>query len=98
MKKISYLRDIQIAQTLDYPTVAVNVDRERAGLLGVQMSDVTRSLVAATTASRFTVANFWADPATGISYNLQVQIPESKTTSVEDLQNIPVTSSTGKPV
>lgn len=98
MKKIPYLRDIQIAQTLDYPTVSVNVDRERAGLLGVQMSDVTRSLVAATTSSRFTTPIFWADPNSGISFNVQVQIPEAKTTTIEDLGNVPVTSSRGQPV
>jgi hypothetical protein len=70
-----FLRDVQIAQTLDFPTVGVEIDRERAGRLGVSVDDVTRSLVAATTSSRFTVANFWADPKTGISYNPQVQIP-----------------------
>jgi multidrug efflux pump subunit AcrB len=90
LKNIPYLRDIQIAQTLDYPTVAVNVDRERAGLLGVQISDVTRSLVAATTSSRFTTPIFWADPGSGISFNLQVQIPEAKTTTLEDLGNVPI--------
>jgi len=98
MRALPYLRDIQIAQTLDYPTIAVNVDRERAGLLGVQMSDVTRSLVAATTSSRFTTPIFWADPGSGISYNLQVQIPEAKTNSLEDLGNVPVTSARGEPV
>lgn len=98
MRAIPYLRDIQIAQTLDYPTIAVNVDRERAGLLGVQMSDVTRSLVAATTSSRFTTPIFWADPGTGISFNLQVQIPEAKTTTLEDLGNVPVAAAGGQSV
>jgi multidrug efflux pump subunit AcrB len=98
MKAIPYLRDVQIAQTLDYPSVNVSVDRERAGLLGVQMSDVTRSLVAATTSSRFTTPIFWADPGSGISYNLQVQIPEAKTTTIEDLGNVPVTASGGKTI
>ena len=98
LKEIPYLRDIQIAQTLDYPTVSVNVDRERAGLLGVRVSDVTRSLVAATTSSRFTTPIFWADPGTGISFNLQVQIPEAKTTSLEDLGNVPVKSAGGEAV
>ena len=98
MKTIPSLRDIQIAQTLDYPTVNVNVDRERAGLLGVQMSDVTRSLVAATTSSRFTTPIFWADPGSGISFNLQVQIPEANTTSLEDLGNVPVSAKSGQPV
>jgi multidrug efflux pump subunit AcrB len=93
LAKIPYLRDVQIAQTLDYPTVTVNVDRERAGLLGVKMADVTRSLVAATTSSRFTKPVYWADPGSGISFNVQVQIPEAKTTSIEDLGNVPVKSS-----
>ena len=96
LKKIHYLRDVQIAQTLDYPSIQVNVDRERAGLLGVKISDVTKSLVAATTSSRFTTPIFWADPNTGISFNVQVQIPEARTTSIEDLGNVPVTSGRGE--
>jgi multidrug efflux pump subunit AcrB len=62
------------------------------------MSDVTRSVVAATTSSRFTIPVYWADPNSGISFNVQVQIPESRTTSVEDLQNVPITSNLGAPV
>jgi multidrug efflux pump subunit AcrB len=95
LKQITALRDVQFVQALDFPTVDVNVNRERAGLLGVKVGDVTRSLVAATTSSRFTVANFWADPNSGVSYNLQVQIPQSKTTTLEDLKNVPVNAGGG---
>lgn len=95
---IPALRDVHFAQSLDFPTVEVNVNRERAGLLGVKMGDVTRSLVAATTSSRFTVANFWSDPNSGVSYNLQIQIPQAKTTSLEDLKNVPVSAGGGKSV
>lgn len=95
LQAIPTLRDVQIVQTLDFPSVNVAINRERAGLLGVNVADVTRSLVAATTSSRFTVANFWADPKTGISYNLQVQIPEAETQTIEDLGNIPVSAETG---
>jgi multidrug efflux pump subunit AcrB len=98
LKGVPFLRDVQIAQTLDYPSVNVNIDRERAGLLGVQVSDIARSLVAATTSSRFTTPVYWADPNTGISFNLQVQIPEEKTKGIEDLQNVPVTSANGQSV
>ena len=98
LQQIPFLRDAQIAQTLDFPTVDVNINRERAGLLGVKVEDVTKSLVAATTSSRFTVANFWADPSSGISYNLQVQIPESRTQSIEDLKNVPVSAEDGRTV
>src|SRR5258706_7212875 len=96
LKQIPALRDVQFVQALDFPTVDVNVNRERAGLLGVKVGDVTRSLVAATTSSRFTVANFWADPNSGVSYNLQVQIPQSKTTTLEDLKNVPVNAGAGR--
>ena len=98
LKKNPHLRDVQIAQSLDFPTVDVNVNRERAGVLGVKVGDVTRSLVAATTSSRFTTANFWADPNSGVSYNLQVQIPQSQTVTLEDLKNVPVSSGAGQQV
>ncbi len=98
MKALPFLRDVQISQTLDFPTVNVDINRERAGVMGVKVDDVTKSLVAATTSSRFTVPNFWADPASGISYNLQVQIPEAKTQTIEDLKNVPVTAEGSKTV
>lgn len=95
LNELPFIRDAQIAQTLDAPTVNVQIDRERAGLLGVDVEDVTRSLVAATTSSRFTQPVYWADPGTGISFNVQVQIPEARTQSLEDLGNIPVKSANG---
>jgi multidrug efflux pump subunit AcrB len=98
LRKIDFLRDLQFGQDLNFPTVKVHIDRERAGLLGVDVQDISRSLVAATTSSRFTVANFWADPKSGISFNLQVQIPEEFTQSIEDLKNIPINSSHERPV
>lgn len=98
MRKMPEIRDAQIAQELDFPSVKVDVDRERAGQLGVNVQDVSRAMVAATTSSRFTQANFWGDPAKGISYNVQVQIPQSETKTLEDLGNVPVPSSSGEPV
>ena len=97
LKQLPFLRDLQIAQTLDAPTVNVQIDRERAGLLGITVEDVTRSLVPATTSSRFTVPIFWADPTNGVSYNVEVQIPEERTQTLEDLKNIPVAAKNGPP-
>jgi multidrug efflux pump subunit AcrB len=98
MRKLDFIRDAHIAQSLDFPAVNVQIDRERAGLLGVEVEDIARSLVAATTSSRFTMANFWADPKSGVSYNLQVQVPEDRTQTLDDLGNTPITSSHGTPV
>ena len=89
---IPALRDVQFGQTLDYPSVDVNIDRERAGLLGVKMNDATRSIVAATASSRFTVPNYYADTKTGVSLSLQVQVPTANMKALEDLRNLPVSA------
>ena len=98
LAEIKDLRDVQFSQTLDYPSVDVNIDRERAGLLGVKMSDATRSLVAATASSRFTVPNYYADPKTGQSMSLQVQVPATMMKSLEDLRNLPISATDKAPV
>ncbi|HKV40773.1 MAG TPA: efflux RND transporter permease subunit, partial [Blastocatellia bacterium] len=100
MSKISALRDLQFGQPLDYPTVDINVDRMMAGQLGVTVDQVARSLVAATSSSRFVQPNYWRDPASGISYQVQVQIPQSRIRSIEDVQSLPAASgnSTGGPL
>ena len=75
LSKIPSLRDLQYGQSLDYPAVAVKIDREKAGLSGVTAADVARSLVSATSSSRFVEPIFWADPSTGIGYYTQVESP-----------------------
>ena len=80
---IPSLRDLQYGLSLDYPTVAIELDRERAGLSGVTAQDVARSVVTATSSSRFVVPNYWPDPKTGIGYQVQVEIPYQVMNSVE---------------
>ena len=98
MKALTFLRDVQIAQPLSYPVLRINMDRERAGQLGVTSTQVARSMVAATSSSRFTDKNLWLDDAKGLAYQVQVQIPEYEMTSVEDIGNIPLRSGTMRPV
>jgi multidrug efflux pump subunit AcrB len=90
LEKIAVLRDVQLGQSLDYPTLNVAVDRERAGLLGIRTVDVARSLVAATSSSRFTQPVYWADPGSGVAYQVQVQVPRQQMGSPEDVGNIPI--------
>jgi multidrug efflux pump subunit AcrB len=88
--KIDSLRDIQFAQPLKYPTIRVQVDRELAGLSRVSAAEVARSMVAATSSSRFVVPNFWADPRSGIGYQVQVEIPTARMESIDSVRTIPV--------
>jgi multidrug efflux pump subunit AcrB len=94
--QLPQLRDVQFGQLLDYPTVDVNVDRERAGLLGVSMADVSRSLVTSTSSSRYVVPNYWADANTGVAYQVQVQVPQALMSSSEDVRNVMVAARNGQ--
>ncbi len=96
LAKIPALRDLQVSQSLDYPTMEVQLDREKAGISGMTTADVARSVVAATSSSRFVVPNYWPDPKTGVGYQVQVQIPQTAMTSIDDLGAVPVASRGGK--
>jgi len=98
MKKISYLRDVQIGQSIHYPAININIDRIRAAQLGVDMSDVSRSLIASTSSSRFTEKNVWVDEKGGYSYSVQVQVPEDKMSSQDDIREIPLLKNAARPV
>lgn len=95
LSAIPSLRDLQYQQALDYPTVEVNVNRERASMMGVTVGDVARSVVAATSSSRFTAPVYWADPNSGVAYQVQVEIPQARMNSVEEMKNIPVAFKSG---
>lgn len=82
------LRDIQLGQSMDYPTVEVNVDREKAGMAGLTPVDVSRALVTATSSSRFVVPNYWADPKSGVAYQVQVEIPRPVVRSPYDVETV----------
>jgi multidrug efflux pump subunit AcrB len=81
---------LQFVQAFDYPTVGVQVDREKAGLSGVSVAEVARSLVAATSSSRFVVPNYWPDPKSGIGYQVQVEIPYQTMNSIAEVETIPI--------
>jgi len=92
LTRIPTLRDLHVEQALDYPGINVNIDRELAGQFGVTVSQVGQSFAAATSSSRFVAPNYWADPRTGIAFQVQVQVPQPRMTSLEDLRVMPVTA------
>ena len=99
LAQLPALRDVHIQQSLDYPTVEVRIDREKAGFSGVTASQVSRSVLTATSSSRFVVPNYWPDPKTGVGYQVQVEIPQPAMKSLDDLGTVPVLNrSEGSPL
>jgi multidrug efflux pump subunit AcrB len=95
LAKVKELRDVEFEEPLRYPTVNVHVDRVLAGQLGATANDVGAAVVSSTASSRFIAPNYWRDPKSGVSYQVQVQVPQPAMTSLQDVQTIPVNSSTG---
>lgn len=98
LKSISYLRDVQLGQPVKYPAININIDRTRAAQLGVDISDISRSLIASTSSSRYTEKNVWTDERTNLTYSVQVSIPENKMTTVSGIGQIPILHDAPRPV
>lgn len=95
LASLGALRDVELEEPLHYPTLSVKIDRVLAGQLGATANDAAAAVVSSTSSSRFIAANFWRDPKSGVSYQVQVEVPQAQMTSAEDIANISVSSSTG---
>ena len=98
MKTISFLRDVQIAQPLNFPTVNITIDRQKLALMGLSLENVARTITAATSSSRYTSKNFWLDDKTSYTYQTQVQVPEYMMNSIEELQSISLVKGQSRPI
>jgi len=92
LARIPALRDLQYGQALDYPAVQVDVNRQLAGQLGLTVDQIGRSFAAATSSSRFVSPNYWADPRSGIAFQLQIEVPQTRMTTLDDLRATPVSA------
>jgi len=97
LKQISYLRDVQLGQSVKYPTININIDRTRAAQLGVSVSDISRSIIPSTSSSKFTEKNLWLDEKAGLAYSVQVQVPEYEMASLDNMREIPMLSNQSRP-
>jgi multidrug efflux pump subunit AcrB len=90
LDNISYLRDVQIAQPLDYPTIQINYDRIRVGQMGLTVDQAGKSVAQATSSSRLTQPVYWLDKASGNAYQVQVEYPQLAMNSPEQIDQVPV--------
>ncbi len=98
LKKISYLRDVQIAQPLKYPTIKINIDRFKLAQMGLNLNEVARSITDATSSSRFTQKVQWLDQKVAYTYQVQVEVPEYLMNSIEQLQSISLVQGKQRPI
>ncbi|MFM2093292.1 MAG: putative efflux pump rane transporter TtgB [Planctomycetota bacterium] len=85
--------DVRVQQRDDAPYLVLNVDRQKASLLGLSAQDVIMQVVVALNSSISVQRNFWIDSQSGNQYFVGVQYPEDVDRRLEDVLNIPVSGS-----
>jgi multidrug efflux pump subunit AcrB len=89
--------DVTLREILDQPEYFLEIDRVRAAKLGVTPQDAVSALLTALGSGGSVSPGFWADPVIGASYEVQVQVPPSDLTRVDQLMALPVTAAGGGP-
>ncbi len=82
--------DSFIPQDIDYPSLRLDVERERASELGLTQREVVNNVITALTSNAMIAPSYWIDPKSGNDYMLTVQYPESQVKDMPDLRAIPL--------
>lgn len=98
LQEREFFRDVQITTPLDYPGMKIEIDRVKAGQMGLTVNQISRSLVTATSSSRFTQPNYWRDPSSGVAYQVQVEYPQYQVREPEDLGMVPVANNVDRKI
>jgi multidrug efflux pump subunit AcrB len=93
LRRVPGAVDVRLHQVLDAPELRINVDRTRAGQMGLTQRDVASSVLVSLSSSGQVSPNYWLHPATGVSYLIAVQTPEYRLTSMEEIRNTPLAAS-----
>jgi len=87
--------DVHIHQVVDWPEIEVNVDRSKAGQVGLTQRDVSQSLLISLSSSSQVAPTQWLDWRTGVSYSVSVQTPQYRMNSLAALLRTPIAPPAG---
>jgi multidrug efflux pump subunit AcrB len=90
IRQLPGVSDVYIPQDVDYPSLRLDIDRERAADLGLNQREVVNNVITALTSNQMIAPSFWVDPRTGNDYMLTVQYPENRIRNLLDLRSIPL--------
>ncbi|MGC2526137.1 MAG: efflux RND transporter permease subunit [Candidatus Acidiferrum sp.] len=96
IRKSRGVSEVYVPQDIDYPSLHLDVDRMRAGELGLSQKEVVDNVITALTSNGMIAPSYWIDPKTGNDYMLTVQYPEENIQSLSDLRGIPLRSQDAK--
>ena len=92
LRQVPGLVDLRLGEVFNQPELRVATDRSRAQQLGISQHDIANNLLLTLSGSGQIEPTFWLNPKTGLQYPLVAQAPQYRMTSLQDLQNLPVTT------
>jgi multidrug efflux pump subunit AcrB len=98
LNKNDFLRDIRIEEPVSYPTVQIDVDRDRASQFGLNIQDVSQAITMTTSSTRFINKSLWRDPKSGLVFQVQVQADEAYMKTLDDLKMLPLKAGQPRPI
>jgi multidrug efflux pump subunit AcrB len=87
--------DVHIHQQVSYPTMQVNVDRNKARQVGLTQQDVAQSMLISLSGTAQTAPNEWLNVANGVNYQVVVQTPINQVNTLPALAGTPITAPSG---
>ncbi|MBM4120257.1 MAG: efflux RND transporter permease subunit [Nitrospira sp.] len=99
MHEVKGLADIEVSREENYPELNVQVDREKAALLGISETDVANAVLYSMVGNGRTDPIIYTDPQTGNEYYISAWLAEQYRKELSDLENnVILTARTGEPV
>jgi multidrug efflux pump subunit AcrB len=89
IQKVPGVVDPRIAQVLDFPTIQIDVDRQRAARLGIAQRDVANNMLTSLAGSALVGPTYYLNPQSGVNYIVAVQTPADKINTIQDVMNLP---------
>jgi multidrug efflux pump subunit AcrB len=96
LRAVHGVSDVLIPQDVDYPGLALNINRQQASLVGLTPKNIVDNVITAMTSNGVVNPSYWIDPKTGNNYLLTVQYPETQVQTLKDFRQIPLRSADGK--
>jgi multidrug efflux pump subunit AcrB len=92
IRKFPNVSGTYIPQDISYPGIQLNIDREKASLIGLSAKDVVDNVITAMTSDGMVAPSYWIDPKSGNNYMLTVQYANRwiEHMTMQDFENIPL--------
>src|SRR5262249_18279476 len=77
LRRLNGVSDVLVPQDVDYPSLRLDIDRQRSSLVGLNQKEVVDNVITALTSNGMIAPSYWVDPQSGNDYLLTVQYPEN---------------------